>query len=219
MRLPEIVLKYAKRIDAMSLRERVTVFIGAVLVLVAIADYGLLEPILRRQRLSAQDNQRQLDEIHAMQAQLQGYAQAKLSDGANAKRQRLQKRRAELAELDRALGGGEGELVTADRMTRMLAEILKRNPEIELISLRSLPATGLTQVPTAGSSSSATLYRHGIEVTVSGSYFRMLNYVSDLERNPAKILWGSMDLQASYPSVTLKVTLYTLSPEKTWLLI
>jgi len=219
MRLPEIVLKYAKRIDAMSLRERVTVFIGAVLVLVAIADYGLLEPILRRQRLSAQDNQRQLDEIHAMQAQLQGYAQAQLSDGANAKRQRLQKRRAELAELDRALGGGEGELVTADRMTRMLAEILKRNPEIELISLRSLPATGLTQVPTAGSSSSATLYRHGIEVTVSGSYFRMLNYVSDLERNPAKILWGSMDLQASYPSVTLKVTLYTLSPEKTWLLI
>lgn len=219
MRLREILLSYAKRIDAMSLRERVTVFIGAVVVLVAIADYGLLEPILRRQRVSAQDNERQLDEIRAMQAQLQAYAQAQLSDGANSKRQRLEKRRAELAELDRALGSGGGELVTADRMTRMLAEILKRNPEIELISLRSLPATGLTQVPTAGSSSSAALYRHGIEVTVSGSYFRMLNYVSDLERNPAKILWGSMDLQAAYPNVTLKVTLYTLSPEKTWLLI
>jgi MSHA biogenesis protein MshJ len=220
MRPREILLSYAKRIDAMSLRERVAVFIGAVLVLVAIADYGMLEPILRRQKISAQDNQRQLDEIRAMQVQLQAYAQAQLSEGANAKRQRLEKRRAELAELDRALGGGGGEMVTPDRMTRMLGEILKRNPEVELVSLRSLPAIGLTQVPTADSpASSAALYRHGIEVTVSGSYFRMLTYVSDLERNPAKILWGAMDLQASYPKVTMKITLYTLSPEKTWLLI
>jgi len=219
MRLREILLSYAKRIDAMSLRERVTVFIGAVVVLVAIADYGLLEPILRRQRVSAQDNERQLDEIRAMQAQLQAYAQAQLSDGANSKRQRLEKRRAELAELDRALGGGGGELVTPDRMTRMLAEILKRNPEVELVNLRSLPPIGLTQVPAAGSAGSAALYRHGIEVTLSGTYFGMLSYVSDLERNPAKILWGGLDLQAAYPNVTLKVTLYTLSPEKTWLLI
>ena len=84
------------------------------------------------------------------------------------------------------------------------------------VGLRSLPATGLTQVPAAAG---AVLYRHGIEVTASGDYFKMLGYLSDLERNPAKILWGAMDLQASYPKVTLKITLYTLSPEKTWLLI
>jgi hypothetical protein len=47
----------------------------------------------------------------------------------------------------------------------------------------------------------------------------MLGYLADLERNPARILWGPMDLQAAYPNVTLKITLYTLSPEKTWLLI
>jgi MSHA biogenesis protein MshJ len=48
----------------------------------------------------------------------------------------------------------------------------------------------------------------------------MLAYVSQLERLPAKIMWGNMDLQAgAYPVVTLKITLYTLSPEKTWLLI
>jgi len=150
MRLPEIVLTYAKRLDAMSLRERVLIFLAAVAVIVLVADNVLLEPILRRQKINSQLNQQQQDEIRKMQAQLQAYAQAQLSDGANAKRQRLEKRRAELAELDRALGGGGGELVTADRMTRMLAEILKRNPEIELVSLRSLPATGLTQVNARG---------------------------------------------------------------------
>ena len=219
MRLPEIVLIYAKRLDAMSLRERVLIFLAAVAVIVLIADNALLEPILRRQKINSQLNQQQQDEIRTMQTQLQAYAQARVSEGAKAKRQRFEKRKTELVELDRELSGKQGELVTPDRMTRMLSEILKRSPEVELISLRALPPTSLTQVP-GQSGAAAALYRHGIEITVSGTYFRMLGYVSELERNRARIFWGDMDLQAgTYPTVTLKVTLYTLSPEKTWLLI
>jgi len=219
MRLPEIVLVYAKRLDAMSLRERVLVFLAAVAVLVLIADNALLEPILRRQKINSQMNQQQQDEMRTMQQQLQAYAQARVSEGAKAKRQRLEKRRAELVELDRELAGKQGELVTPERMTRMLSEILKRSPEVELVSLRALPPTSLTQVPGA-SGAAVGLYRHGIEITVSGSYFRMLSYVIELERNRARIFWGDMDLQAGgYPTITMKITLYTLSPEKTWLLI
>jgi len=213
----EILQRYAKRLDAMSLRERVLVFLAAAAIVVFVVNSALLEPILQRQKGASLKNQQQQDEIRAMQLQLQTYAQARLSEGANAKRQRLEKYRAEIASLDRDLAGRQGELVTPDRMTRMLSEILKRNPGVELLSLRSLPATGLTQVPTAAGG--AAVYRHGIEVAVSGTYFTMLSYLADLERNPAKILWGAMDLQASYPKVTLKITLYTLSPEKTWLLI
>jgi len=219
MRIPDSVAKYVKRIDAMSLRERVLVFLGAAAIIVAIANDLLIEPILQRQKVNAQKNQQQQDEIRAMQLQLQAYAQARLSAGALAKKQRLEKRKADLAALDRDLGGKQGELVTPERMTRTLAEILRRNPEIELVNLRSLPPTGLTQVPGAGAGSAA-LYRHGIEVTVSGTYFKMLDYIAELERNPARIFWGSLDLRAvAYPSMSLRVTLYTLSPEKTWLLL
>ena len=115
------------------------------------------------------------------------------------------------------------ELVTPERMAKMLSEIVKRNPDIELVSLRSLAATGLTQslMAAAGSSlSDLAMYRHGIEIAVSGSYLRMLNYVTQLERLPARIAWGNMELQAgTYPVVTLKITFYTFSPDKTWLLI
>src|SRR6266853_1538139 len=113
------------------------------------------------------------------------------------------------------------ELVPPERMAKMLYEIVKRNPDIELVSLRSLPATGLTpSLMAILGPGGLALYRHGIEIAVSGSYLKMLAYVGQLERLPAKIMWGNMDLQASaYPVVTLKITLYTLSPEKTWLLI
>ena len=221
MRLPVPLQRYADRLDAMSLRERVLIFLAAAVVIVAIADSALFEPISRRQKVNSQRIHQQEDEIRTMQGQVQAYAQARTGDNAGAKRQRLEKRRLELAALDRELAARRSELVPPERMAKMLHEIVKRNPDVELVSLRSLPATGLTQSLTAilGSGGLA-LYRHGIEITVSGSYLKMLGYVGQLERLPAKIMWGNMELQAAaYPAVTLKITLYTLSPEKTWLLI
>jgi MSHA biogenesis protein MshJ len=191
-------------------------------VIVAIADSALFEPILRRQKANSQSIQQQEDEIRTMRTQVQAYAQARTGDSANAKRQRLEKRRVELAALDRELAAGQSELVPPERMAKMLSEIVKRNPDVELISLRSLAATGLTQslAPIPGSAPSGlALYRHGIEIAVSGSYLKMLNYVGQLERLPAKIMWGNMELQGTYPVVTLKITFYTFSPDKTWLLI
>ena len=221
MRFPVPLQRYADRLDAMSLRERVLIFLAAAVVIVAIADSALFDPISRRQKVNSQRIHQQEDEIRTMQGQVQAYAQARTGDDANAKRQRLEKRKLELAALDRELASRRSELVPPERMAKMLYEIVKRNPDIELVSLRSLPATGLAQSLTAilGSGGLA-LYRHGIEITVSGSYLNMLRYVGQLERLPAKIMWGNMELQATaYPAVTLKITLYTLSPEKTWLLI
>ena len=221
MRFPVQLQRYADRLDAMSLRERVLIFLAVAVVIVAIADSALFDPILRRQKVSSQRIHQQEDEVRTMQAQVQVYAQGRTGDNANAKVQRLEKLKIELAALDRELGARRSELVPPERMAKMLYEIVKRNPDIELVSLRSLPATGLTpSLMAILGPGGLALYRHGIEITVSGSYLKMLTYVGQLERLPAKIMWGNMDLQAAaYPVVTLKITLYTLSPEKTWLLI
>jgi MSHA biogenesis protein MshJ len=223
VRLPKPLQGYADRLDAMSLRERVLIFLAVAVVIVAIADSALFEPILKRQKINSQRIQQQEDEIRAMRGQVQVYAQARAGDSANAKRQRLEKGKLELAALDRELAARQSELVPPERMAKMLSEIVKRNPDIELVGLRTLAATGLTQSLTVilGSAPSGlAMYRHGIEITVSGSYLKMLSYVGQLELLPAKIMWGNMELQAgAYPVVTLKITLYTFSPDKTWLLI
>jgi len=221
VRLPATLQRYADRINAMSLRERVLIFLAVAVVLVAIADSVFFDPILRRQKASSQKIQQQQDEIRAMQAQLQAFAQARLSDGANAKRQRFEKRKVELAALNREIAASQRELVTPEQMAKMLSEIVKRNPNVELVSMRKLAAAGLSPAATPDSApEGSALYRHGIEIAVSGTYLNMLSYVSQLERLSAKIVRGNMDLQAGvYPKVTLRITLYTLSPDKTWLLI
>jgi TolA-binding protein len=122
MRLPEPVKRYADRVDAMSLRERVLIFLAVAVVVVAIADSAFFEPLLRRQKANSLSVQQQQDEIRAMQAQVQAFAQARSGESANAKRQRLEKRKAELAALDREMAEKHRGLVTSDRMAKMLSE-------------------------------------------------------------------------------------------------
>jgi MSHA biogenesis protein MshJ len=218
VRLPPYLKSYVDRFDAMSLRERVLVFVASAAVLVMLADSALFEPFLSRQKNNSQRIQQQQDEIRAMQVQVLAYTQAGLSAASVAKRQRFEQHRQELAALDREIATKQRELATPDRMARMLSDILKRNPDIELMNIHTLATTDISQAsPGAGG---AGMYRHGVEIAVAGTYMNLLNYVGQLERMPVKLLWGAMELQAGqYPRCTLKITFFTLSTEKTWLVI
>lgn len=62
------------------------------------------------------------------------------------------------------------------------------------------------------------IYRHGVEVVVTGSYLDLLEYIYGLENSSFKLLWGDLSLVVEeYPRATLTVKLYTLSTDKTWL--
>src|SRR5258708_39832430 len=198
----------------MSLRERVLIFLAVAAVMVAGADTALFEPILRRQKASSQRIQQQEDEIRTMQLQVQAYAQARTGYSANAKRQRLEQRKLELATLDRELAARQSALVPPERMAKMLSEIVKRNPDIELVSLRSLAASGLT--PLAATAGVPARRPPGNPAATpskgTGKNSYQLGVLRQLRRPPPQHTWGGMELQAgAYPMVTLKITLYTLS--------
>jgi MSHA biogenesis protein MshJ len=62
------------------------------------------------------------------------------------------------------------------------------------------------------------IYKHGVKITVRGSYADLLQYLTALEKLPTQMFWGvaKMDV-VKHPTVELTLTLYTLSLEKTWL--
>jgi MSHA biogenesis protein MshJ len=62
------------------------------------------------------------------------------------------------------------------------------------------------------------LYRHGVEVTVQGSYLDMVAYMAALEALPTQLFWGKVALDAQqYPNARLTLTLYTLSLDLKWM--
>ena len=78
--------QYADRIDAATLRERVMMFAGAVVVIIALLNALLIEPELATQRrLSREIGQRQT-EIKVLQVQLETLARARKADPDQADR-------------------------------------------------------------------------------------------------------------------------------------
>lgn len=221
MKLPPQIQDYADRIEAMTLRERVMIFLAVCLVLVTFAYGVFLDPLLKKQQSVSQRIQQQQDEVRAMQSQLESMARAKVSDSASARKQRLGELRNRLAGLDQQIDTKRRELIPPEKMTVFLGDVLRRNRAVQVGSLRTLPPTGLSTAGAGqGPGSGGAMYRHGVEVVLTGQYFDLLGYVQDLERLPVKLFWGGFDLDArGYPQVTLKLSIFTLSPEKTWLVI
>lgn len=65
----------------------------------------------------------------------------------------------------------------------------------------------------------ASLYRHGVEITVEGAYGDLMNYLAALEGLPGpRLLWGGVSMKVEHhPTVRLSFTVYTLSVNRAWL--
>jgi MSHA biogenesis protein MshJ len=62
------------------------------------------------------------------------------------------------------------------------------------------------------------LFRHGVEITLSGSYLDMIAYMEALESLPTQLFWGKAEFEVeNYPNARLTLTLYTLSMDKKWM--
>ena len=60
----------------------------------------------------------------------------------------------------------------------------------------------------------------GVDLEVEGSYEALLAYCQALEALPQHVLWGGMHLKADrHPRLVLTLRLYTLSPDRNWLVI
>jgi MSHA biogenesis protein MshJ len=72
--------------------------------------------------------------------------------------------------------------------------------------------------PVAAEGPAVSLYRHGVQLTVEGSFADLMAYVQALEAMPQRVLWGSVGFKVEqYPKAALTLQLYTISRDRVWL--
>lgn len=224
--MKQIWKRYADRIDALNLRERVLIFSAAMVVLLALLHTLYIDPEVKKEtRLSSAIAQRQA-EVRALQAQLGKVITSRALDPDRAPRERLAVVRKQLAEVEAQVAAEERKFTAPQQMRKVIEELLARNRAVQLQALRNLPSISIADAraqagakPTPQASSADRLvYRHGIEVTVTGSYLDLLAYLASLERLPTQLYWSSLEIDASsYPRHTMKLVVYTLSLDRSWL--
>jgi len=223
----------AARVDRMSLRERVSIFAVLAVFIAALADTTLIDPEWARQKqLSRQLAQRQGD-LSALQAQMQRLAAIRQSSPERENQERLARVRREIAETESKIVDQQRRFTRPEQMRSVLEEMLGRNRRVSLLDLKTLPSGPMarpgeaTAKPAADGAKAASgtaplaerpVYKHGMELTVSRTYFDLLAYVSDLERLPTQLYWGGAELDASrYPMLKMRLVIFTLSLDKAWM--
>ena len=235
-------LQFTARVEALQPRERIMAFGAAVVVLVFLANTFVFSPLSRKEAALRSTLQQQTITLGGIAADIEGKARAYGNDPNEALRKRLGEVRAETARTSDELRTMQKGLVPPERIAPLLESILRANGRLKLVSLKTLPVTtladGSTPAPTSAPATPAPangapaappappvvakspdlLYRHGVELTVRGSYLDMVDYMQALETLPTQLFWGKAQLDAEeYPNVRLTLTLYTLSLDPKWM--
>jgi MSHA biogenesis protein MshJ len=222
--------KIVDKIDGMSLRERALLFATVAFMLVSLILTFFLDPLLAQQKKLSTQVVQQQEKMKDILAQIDTLLAAKRADAISPLRQRLEQIKRQITEGEIYLQSRRERLVAPEKMGSLMEQVLKRNNRLQLISLQTLPAAPLIEKAAKPGKERAVpveaaivpdkqVFRHGVKITVRGSYTDLLQYLTALEQLTAQMFWGEVDMGAAYPDVTLTLTLYTLSLDKTWLQI
>ena len=200
--------RFAARIDEMTLRQRAMLFATLSLVVVVFAHVALIEPLLLRQKTLIDRSARDQSQLRAVRAQIEGLLREQQGETKDPEQLALQELENKLAALEKTLAARKDAFVAPSRLPDLLKNLLGPGRPVRLESLRTVPATRMD--------GGAELYRHGLEITLRGTYFDLTQYLTDLEKLPARLLWGPVELQVEkYPEVRLTLQVQTLSTQRT----
>lgn len=229
------------KFEALNKRERWMVFCALFVVIYAIINSLMLSPVLSRQKALTSELVADQAQVQALTLQLNAFSNQNVIDPDAQNKQRIAELQSHLQVLETQLSGLQNTLISPDKMPELLRSLLKKNGKLKLIELKTLPTKGLLERTSEDTTSSVAasadatqvnanqskqqpdspVFKHGVEITVEGRYLDLLEYVSELEQMPWHVLWNNAALSTEQhpPLSQLKLTVYTLSLDQTWLSI
>lgn len=216
-------VKLKARYGALLPRERALVAAALVFGPLMIGYSLLVDPRLVQMRRLEQSIVRQTASVADMEAQVAGLQQQLQIDPDAGRKAELAALMAERDGLDGKLLQFGNALVRPEQMNALLDGLLRKNAGLRLLSLKTLaPQSILGQKASEGDKKPVErtfdLYRHGVEIRLEGRYGELQAYLEQLEKLPQRLLWGNLSYRViEHPRAEMTLTVYTLSPERTWL--
>lgn len=203
-----------KRVDNLTLRERLLVSLTVLALLGSIWHLSLMQPLAQRATIDR-------TKIESMRANI-ATANQSLEDqllqvsGSGAE---YQERYAEVQNridaINESLGDYAAELVDPAEMARVLEGVLKKQSKLKLIHIGNLKPEALSASVDA---KTATFYKHGLEIEFEGSYLACLEYLQEIEALPWRFYWQVLDVEVlEYPRNRIRLEVSTLSLDEEWI--
>lgn len=210
-----------QKIDARNIRERSLLFL-CVLAVVFLLWNLLVQSSLDKSEQALNTQLKDLKtQRQSLETQVTAISQALATDPNLEQKNHIAQLKSQISALDTQLGGLSQGLVSADDLPGILQEMLAKTSTLTLTHVQTLPVEELpltfaTQVENAEAEEvSAGIFKHGVVLRVSGSYFQLLEFLHLLETSSWRFYWEQLDYRVTtYPNADILLRVYTLGAEK-----
>jgi MSHA biogenesis protein MshJ len=209
--IKEIAVKF----NQASLRERGLMFVAVVTCFISMTYFWIIDPVM----FAALDDKKQLQSIEVEQLvymskiaqieeRLQGDALKQIDDEITALKLKL-------AELDARLSEPSVHLVDAAQMPLVLYKVLASKPNVKINYLKTLPIESIKVDTKQENQGNVSLYKHLLEVQISGKYNDLYEYLRELESLKTRFYWHALWYEIdNYPTANVTLQIYTLSRDQ-----
>jgi len=206
----------SRQFDARLLNERRLLIIAALAAVWFVCDGLLITPALTQIKSASQRDRNATAATQAMQTELNRKRVEMANQMLAAQREqaslreRLEKGKAELEHQ-------QSMLAPASEMRTLLEGLLAQNGRLRVVAMRTLPPK---DVSFSGSAvrevaTPPLLFNHGLEISVSGTYTELLQWLHSVENLPRRLLCDSLTLVSDeHARLTLTLVVHTFSPDR-----
>ena len=138
-------IKLSTKLDAMTLRERAMVFLAAVAAILFMIYTVSIEPLLAKQKLLQLQIKQQQNQIAGIDTEIAFKAQGFVVDPDAPAREQLTKLREDIDGASAGLMAVQKGLVAPEKIAPLLEHLLRGNGKLRLMSMKTLPVTGLNE--------------------------------------------------------------------------
>ncbi|WP_114971290.1 hypothetical protein [Rhodoferax ferrireducens] len=202
------------RINALSMRERVFLFLSVIACCMALADVLWLSPAQMAHKQLTQRFEKQSAELQRARNELKTVATP--VDTNKAVRDEIAAVKTRVDSVNQNIKDVLPTTAQTTPLAQVLAHLLQRHAGLTLVRTATMPPEAGVG-PTAGTAATAApvgLTRQGVELTVSGPYSDLTQYVQTLEKALPHVRWGAMKLKSEKlpPELTLQLFLVGVQP-------
>ncbi|WP_340676968.1 type II secretion system protein GspM [Paraglaciecola sp.] len=213
--------KLSKRFDVLSVREQQMISLCSVILVIFIGYFLLLDPQLVSNDKIRKTIERNHAEVSSLVEQTQALTLALQQDPNKPVKQRIVDIQQQISEVNLQLALQTSNLVPANKMPKMLENVLVNSKRLKVVSLESISpqAISLGQgKDKQDASKDAVLYRHGVKLVFEGEYFDVQHYLEKLESLDWQFYWKKFDYKVNeYPLATVELEIYTLSTNRAFI--
>ena len=197
------------RIDALSLRERVFLFVTLLGACMALVQVLWLDPAQQHHQKITQKFKAQETELHTLRVDFKNNAGT--VGAAKSGQVELDDLKAKIAALNQTIKQVPAGGMAAEQLPQVLTHFLRRHEGLTLVKTGTVAE--LAPRPPVNKAAAAVgglgWKQQGLELTVAGAYPELIRYVQTLERALPTLRWGVMSVMSEKqpPQLTLQVYL------------